>query len=255
MADETNRIDLKNLFESTQRKMVAELTSLRQAVEHGTTLGEKTEFAWVKFLDGMLPNRYQVSDGFVVDADGRRSDQIDVILFDRQYSPPLFRAENVQYVPAEAVYAVFEVKQKIDDRNLKAASAKAASVRRLGRTTARIPTADGVLEPKTPHRIVAGVLALSIAKPAAFERMLGRQMARSSEDARLDLGCAVQDGSFTVDYAGSTTPEVSLAPSQSSLVTFFFRFQVLLQALGTAPAIDYLEYAKATIDSCDRRGR
>ena len=245
MTDKTNRIDLNDLFESTQRRMIAELGSIRQAVEHGSTLGDETEFAWVKFLSKMLPTRYDVSDGFVVDADGWCSNQIDVIVFDRQYSPPLFQAEKVQYVPAEAVYAVFEVKQRIDARNLKAASAKAASVRRLRRTTARIPTADGVLEPKSPHRIIAGVLALIIDKPATFEGMIGRRMAGASEDARLDLGCAIQDGSFTVDYEEANTPVVSVSPGQSSLITFFFQFQTLLQALGTAPAIDYSEYARA----------
>ncbi len=249
MTDETNRIDLNHLFESTQQKIVAELTGIRQSVDHNVTLGDETEFAWLKFLAGLLPNRYDVSDGFVVDADGRRSDQIDVIVFDRQYSPPLFRAEKVQYVPAEAVYAVFEVKQRIDDRNLKAASAKASSVRRLRRTTARIPTADGVLEPKVPHRIVAGILALSIAEQETFERMVRQQMARASENARLDLGCAIRDGSFTVEYEEATIPKISISPGQSSLVTFFFRFQTSLQALGTAPAIDYSEYAKVATDT------
>ena len=255
MTDKTNRINLNDLFESAQRKMVAELSGIRQAVDHRGALGDETEFAWVKFLDRMLPNRYQASDGFVVDADGRRSDQIDVIVFDRQYSPPLFQAEKAQCVPAEAVYAVFEVKQRIDTKNLKAASAKAASVRRLRRTTARIPTADGVLERKAPHRIVAGALALSIDNPATFDSMVGRQMARVSEGARLDLGCAIQDGSFTVDYKEAKPPTVSLSPGQSSLITFFFQFQTLLQALGTAPAIDYSEYSKAAIDMSARQGR
>ncbi len=248
MTAKINRIDLNDLFESAQQKMVAELSSIRLTVDHGSTLGDETEFAWVRFLNRMLPNRYQASDGFVVDADGRRSDQIDAIVFDRQYSPPLFQFEKVQYVPAEAVYAVFEVKQRIDARNLKAASAKAASVRRLRRTTARIPTADGVLEPKVPHRIIAGVLALSIADPKTFERIVRREMAHASEDARLDLGCAIRDGSFTVDYEAANAPAVSISPGQSSLITFFFRFQTLLQALGTVPAIDYSEYAKAAID-------
>jgi hypothetical protein len=79
------------------------LTGIRQSVDHNVTLGDETEFAWLKFVDDILPNRYEVSDGFVVDADGQRSDQIDVIVFDRQYSPPLFRAKKPQYVPAEAV--------------------------------------------------------------------------------------------------------------------------------------------------------
>ena len=107
-----NRIDLNSLFQSTQQRMVAELTGIRGAVDHGGTLGDETELAWRDFLARVLPNRYRVGDGFVVDADGWRSDQTDVIIFDRQYSPPLFMAGNVQYIPAEAVYAVFEGEAK-----------------------------------------------------------------------------------------------------------------------------------------------
>ena len=121
-----NRIDLNSLFQSTQQRMVAELTGIRGAVDHGGTLGDETELAWLDFLARVLPNRYRVANGFVVDADGWRSDQTDVIVFDRQYSPPLFMAGNVQYIPAEAVYAVFEVKQRIDNRNLRLACDKAA---------------------------------------------------------------------------------------------------------------------------------
>ena len=57
------------------------------------------------------------------------------------------------------------------------------------------------------------------------------------------------------DCKESKTPAVSLSPAQSSLITFFFQFQTLLQALGTAPAIDYSEYSKAAIDMSARQGR
>ena len=253
MPGESRRIDLNSLFESAQQNMVAELTGVRRVVDHGVTLGDETEVSWVRFLNSILPNRYQACDGFVVNADGRRSDQIDLIVFDRQYSPPLFRLGNVQYVPAEAVYAVFEVKQSIDARRLKAASEKAASVRRLRRTTAPIPTADGLVDAKTPHRIVSGILALSFADRGAPEDMVARQMGRASEEGRLDLGCAIRDGSFVVTYEESGVPSVSLSPGSSSLITFFFRFQSMLQALGTVPAIDYSEYIRAAMDSshCD----
>ena len=240
---------LNRLFESSQADLEAKLTSIRKAVDHGVTLGTETEVAWVKFLNEMLPNRYQVCNGFVVDADGRRSGQIDLIVFDRQYSPPLLRMENVQYIPAEAVYAVFEVKQKIDTSLLRYASEKVASVRRLRRTTAPIPTADGLLGPKAPVRIVGGILALSISHPTSLENMVAREMSQVSEDARLDIGCAIQDGSFVVTYQDCGTPDVRLSPGKLSLVTFFFQFQSMLQALGTAPAIDYSEYMRAVLDA------
>ena len=249
MPDEANFIDLNSLFESSQQRLVTELAGIRQAVDHAVTLGDETEISWVQFLSGILPNRYQVCDGFVLDADGRRSDQIDVIVFDRHYSPPLFRAGNVQYVPAEAVYAVFEVKQRIDARRLKEASEKVASVRRLRRTTAPIPTADGLVEAKVPNRIIGGILALSIVDRSVLEDAVVRRMGRVSEDARLDLGCAIRDGSFVVIYEESETPTVRLSPGKSSLITFFFQFQSMLQALGTVPAIDYSVYIRAAMDS------
>lgn len=57
MIEESNHIDLKSLFESMQRRMVVEPTDIRQAVDHNVALGDETEFAWLKFLEGVLPNR------------------------------------------------------------------------------------------------------------------------------------------------------------------------------------------------------
>lgn len=240
-----NRIDLNSLFESTQRLMVAELTGIRGAVDHGGALGDETELAWRDFLARVLPNRYRVGDGFVVDADGWRSDQTDIIVFDRQYSPPLFTAGNVQYIPAEAVYAVFEVKQRIDNRNLRLACAKAASVRSLRRTSAAIPSAGGALEPKPPHRILSGILALSNSYSGNFGEALGDMLAQVPEAQQLDLGCALNDGSFLVNYREGKVASIESSPASSSLVSFLFRLLAALQSIGTVPAMDYAEYVKA----------
>ena len=247
-----NRIDLNNLFQSTQQRMVAELTGIREAVDHGVTLGDETELAWRDFLARALPNRYQVADGFVVDADGWRSDQIDIIVFDRQYSPPLFMAGNVQYVPAEAVYAVFEVKQRIDSRNLRLACAKAASVRALRRTSAAIPSADGTLDPKPPHRIFSGILALSNSHSGNFGETLENMMVRVPEGQQLDLGCALDHGSFLVAYRGGEVDSIEFSPASSSLVGFLFHLLSALQSIGTAPAIDYSEYFRSVAVPVER---
>ena len=243
--NEANRIELSSLFESTQKKMVGEFSAIREALDHGGALGDETELAWRDFIRRVLPTRYQVCDGFVVDAQGLRSDQIDIIVFDRHYSPPLFQAGNVQYVPAEAVYSVFEVKQRIDKKTLRQACAKVSSVRRLRRTTVPIPTADGFLEPKPPHRILGGILALGFGKMDTVENMVGRLMAKVAEEQRLDFGCAIRDGSFKVSYHDTGVARVSLSPGPSSLVAFFFQLLSMLQQIGTVPAIDYTEYLKA----------
>ena len=73
-ASDRQRINLNSLFQTAQNRMIAELSGLRETVNHGGTLGDETELAWRSFLSRNLPNRYQVCDGFVVDAEGFRSD-------------------------------------------------------------------------------------------------------------------------------------------------------------------------------------
>ena len=58
----------------------------------------------------IFPSDTKLRDGFLVDANGSISEQIDIVVFDRQYSPFLFNQDGCKYMPAESVYAVFEVK-------------------------------------------------------------------------------------------------------------------------------------------------
>jgi hypothetical protein len=58
--------------------------------------------------------RYQAEKAHVVDSTGAFSEQIDVVVFDRQYSPFIFKFEGQIIIPAESVYALFEAKQGIN---------------------------------------------------------------------------------------------------------------------------------------------
>ncbi len=109
-------------------------------------------------LDTYLPQRYKAENAFVVDSLGNFSDQIDVVIFDRQYSPFIFRYENQTIIPAESVYAVFEAKQTANADMVKYAQAKVATVRRLHRTSLPIPHAGGTYPPKQLIPILGGLL-------------------------------------------------------------------------------------------------
>jgi hypothetical protein len=79
--------------------------------------------------------------------DGHRSRQIDVAIFDRLYSPLLFPSDSGGlHIPAESVYAVFEVKQDLNQRLIRDAGRKAASVRHLRRTSVGIALQQGAFE-------------------------------------------------------------------------------------------------------------
>src|SRR5207244_1034528 len=94
----------------------------------------------------------------VVDSNGKFSDQIDVVVFDRQYSPFIFQFQGQTIIPAESVYAVFEAKQAINAVQVAYAQEKISTVRCLHRTSLPIPHAGGTYPAKQPSHILGGLL-------------------------------------------------------------------------------------------------
>ncbi|MBL0114863.1 MAG: hypothetical protein IPP45_05145 [Sphingomonadales bacterium] len=130
---------LANLHEDIQRRLQA----VRETIGHNGTMGDGSENVWLELLRKYLPERYAVEKAFVVDSKDSMSQQIDVVIFDRQYTPFIFVIENQKVVPAESVYAVFEAKQAIDAGMIDYAQKKVASVRRLHPDKPTDPHAGG----------------------------------------------------------------------------------------------------------------
>lgn len=126
--------------------------------------GDVGEVNWEAALDGrhgregFLPGRYAVSGAFVIDADGNRSEQIDLVIHDAHFCPLLFEDSGHRYIPAESVYAVFEVKADLSREHVLYTAEKASSVRRLRRTSVPIVHAGGTFSPRAPFQILAGIL-------------------------------------------------------------------------------------------------
>jgi hypothetical protein len=73
--------------------------------------GNETEMVARGLLGRRLPKRFRVTNGHLVDSTHARSPQVDVIVVDDAACPVLFNAEDSsEFVPAEAVSAVLEVK-------------------------------------------------------------------------------------------------------------------------------------------------
>ena len=160
MVRDYGHVDVSELFLSLQRQMAARFETTRGFVPHDPTKGAAAEQNWLEMLNTYLPERYKADSAFVVDHRGRLSEQIDVVIYDRQYSPLLFKQDGVLYVPAESVYAVFDVKQDMRRPHIAAAAEKAESVRRLKRTSVPVPFAAGTYKAKPLFEIVAGILSL-----------------------------------------------------------------------------------------------
>jgi hypothetical protein len=238
-------IDLHSLFGNLQKQMIAQLTANREIIIHPGTKGDATELCWIQMLEQYLPRRYSVAKAFVLDSEGKLSDQIDIVIFDRQYSPFLFNQNNALYVPAESVYAVIEVKQDIDRDVIKYAGEKIASVRRLKRTSASIPHAGGIYPAKTNFEILGGILALGCDWNPPFGNGFQDAIKELGSDKRIQLGCALQHASFNITYTGNHESGIELCEKDNSLIFFFLRLLARLQELATVPAMDIAEYAKS----------
>jgi len=100
-------------------------------------MGAGAESVVRRFLQSVLPSRYSVGSGFIRDADGGRSHQMDVVINDELIfgSFPYDNGKNLYL--AESVAAVIQVKSRIDPRGLNAALDNLASAMSLKKRTAR----------------------------------------------------------------------------------------------------------------------
>ncbi|HVR70283.1 MAG TPA: DUF6602 domain-containing protein [Vicinamibacteria bacterium] len=234
---------VRDVFLQHQEQMTVALKCDRTNVPHPGAKGAASELCWIDMLRRHLPCRYSVDSAFVLDHSGSISDQIDVVIYDRQYTPLLRAERGTIYVPAEGVYAVFEVRQELSKRNLDYAGRKAASVRSLKRTSAAINHAGGNFEPKKPHTIIAGLLTLTTAWDPAFGESFVEGLAPLVDGRRLDLGCALRDGAWSVPDGPDARPVVSA--SDQALIVFFLDLLQQLQQVATVAAIDFDYYRGA----------
>ena len=192
-------------------------------------------------LETYLPKRYQAAKAHVVDSLGNFSQQIDVVIFDRQYSPFIFTYENETIIPAESVYAVFEAKQTADAALVAYAQEKVASVRRLHRTSLPIPYAKGVYPAKALIPILGGLLTFESEWSPALGPSFEKALSANVGDGRLDIGCVASHGHFFFSEAASGYTFVN---ENKPATAFLFKLISQLQFSGTVPMIDVEAYAQ-----------
>jgi hypothetical protein len=240
---ENPSVDLGDVFLGLQKEMETALRSARRNVQHPTAKGDVSENSWRKLLKTYLPERYRVAEAFVVDSNGDISEQLDLVIFDRQYSPFLLYVDGACYIPAESVYAVFEIKQNATKKQLDYAAKKAASVRRLKRTSISVPHAGGRFAPVKPKEIIAGFLALTGGTKFCSASGFSQFLKKISKTGRLHLACILQRGSFALNVGKNRKMTVKTFPSEQALIQFFLSLLTALQKVGTVPAMDIQAYA------------
>jgi hypothetical protein len=231
---------LSRLLESLHKDIQQKLETVRSSFGHPGAKGDASERVWLELLNKYLPRRYQAEKAFVVDSKGAFSEQIDVVVFDRQYSPFIFHYENKIIVPSESVYAAFEAKQAINAVEVDYAQKKVESVRRLHRTSLPIPHAGGTYPPKPLIHIYGGILTFESDWTPAFGNPLLDALSRGRAEGRLDFGCIAAHGYFSLNR---DTNHYETHMDGKAATGFLFKLISQLQFSGTVPMIDIQAYA------------
>ncbi|QPQ88807.1 hypothetical protein I6H08_37630 (plasmid) [Burkholderia gladioli] len=231
---------LSTLLGNLHKDIQSRLSIARMSFGHPGTKGDATEGVWLELLEKYLPARYQAIKAHVVDSNGKFSQQMDVVVFDRQYSPFIFRFGDEVIIPAESVYAVFEAKQSANAAMVKYAQEKIASVRALHRTSLPIPHAGGVYPAKQLFPILGGLLTLESEWSPALGPSFEKALQEDTADGRLDIGCVAAHGHFFLDR-GAT--DYSFVTENKPATAFLFKLIAMLQFSGTVPMIDIEAYA------------
>lgn len=257
-------IDLRNLFHGLQEQMLTSLNVNRMFIGHPGSKGDATEQHWIEFLRAYLPERYKVDKAIVIDSTGNVSEQMDVVIYDAIYTPFIFKQDGFMYIPAESVYAVFEVKQDAKGY-IEYAAKKIESVRKLKRTSISM-VASGITKPARPLTKIIGGILTTTNSYKENDRVI-KQLEELKGLQTLDLGCLCDAGSFYVDYK-ETVPkdidpitdnckyieqvyesrevkEIEFSNKEVSLFTFFLQLVSYLKSIGTVAAIDINAYLKA----------
>ncbi len=229
---------LNTVFKSLEDELKSRLGI--GGIIHPGDKGDLSEKAWLDLFQAYLPRRYSAEKATVVDSLGHLSDQIDIVIFDNHFTPFLFNKSGIRYIPAESVYAVFEVKQALDSDSVQYAIEKAVSVRRLHRTSTEINNAGINQSPKAHSNIISGLLCTKcewVNGPTKLrEYLIGKD-----GQCNLDLGCVINNWAFTTIHENGGS-NVVVYENQSVILYLFLDLLERLQRVGTVPAIDLSAY-------------
>ena len=96
----------------TQR-LQAEVEQMNQLIDHQGAKGTENELSLARLVENLIPTRFGVGSGLLVDANGRSSKQMDLVVYERGTQPGIFAQTNEVLFPVENVRLCIEVKTRL----------------------------------------------------------------------------------------------------------------------------------------------
>jgi len=126
---------IKEVFESISEKMQSDFEKVTKLLSHPGVKGTARENALMHYLRPHIPDKFEFSEGIIIDSFDHQSRQVDVIIHDRIATPFLQDRDLANVIPIESVYAVIEVKSTLTKDELTKCVENIKSVRSLKKNT------------------------------------------------------------------------------------------------------------------------
>lgn len=118
-------------LEDIAKKLKIDFDGVTRQIEHKGVKGSAREDLLKDYLRDLLPNKYSISSGIIIDFNQNQSKQQDFIIHDAFNCPSFFKTDSNTIIPIESVYATIEIKSTLNYDTLKQSVENIESVRKL----------------------------------------------------------------------------------------------------------------------------
>lgn len=120
-------------LEDIAQKLKIDFDGVTKQIEHNGVKGSAREDLLKEYLRNLLPNKYSISSGIIIDCNQTQSKQQDFIIHDALNCPSFFKTNSNTILPIESVYATIEIKSTLNYDTLKQCVENIESVRKLNK--------------------------------------------------------------------------------------------------------------------------
>lgn len=108
---------IKENYRKMEEELVIQLNY--QVGNHQLTAGSNREKIWEHFFRRIVPKKFNIERSvFIIDSKEHASREVDIAIYDEQYTPYIFNYGDIKFIPVEAVAAVIQCKSKELDKKI-----------------------------------------------------------------------------------------------------------------------------------------
>lgn len=238
-------------IDSIAKKMTTDFHNVTNHINHMGLRGTSREDILRNYIKDLLPKKFTVGSGIIIDANGTQSKQQDFYIYDAFQSPVILQYESYAIIPIESVYASVEIKSTLNSDTLKQSVENIKSVKSL-----ELQIQKNELSISTRHNIVFGVI-FAYSSSISIETIAGNLMEyckNLSYNQQPNIICILDQGVvLRVSKLGGGN--VELDPGENNTyaiikereeINLYIFYLLLLQHLNTTCNFppDLLQYAE-----------